>query len=43
VLTLEHDVLIDVVREGDGIELDAQPRDEIELVAVEDLAGRIVR
>ena len=43
VLALEDDVLVDVVGEGDDIELDAQRGDELELVAREHLAGRVVR
>ena len=43
VLTLEHDVLVDVVGEGERVELDAQAGDQIELGAREHLAGRVVR
>ena len=43
VLALEHDVLVDVVGEGERIELDAQRGDQVEFVAAVDLAGRVVR
>ena len=43
VLALEHDVLVDVVGERDDVELHAQRGDELELVAAEHLAGRVVR
>ena len=42
-LSLEHDVLVDVVGEREQVVLQAQVRDELELVAAEDLAGRVVR
>ena len=43
VLALEHDVLVDVVGERKQVVLQAEVRDEFELVAPENLAGRVVR
>jgi hypothetical protein len=43
VLSLEDEVLVDVVGEGDQVVLQAELRDEGQLLAREHLAGRVVR
>ena len=42
VLALVHEVLVDVVGERDDVVLDAQRRDELQFLAGEDLAGRVM-
>jgi hypothetical protein len=42
-LAVVRDVLVDLVGDGDRVVLTAQRRDELQLFAREDLAGRVVR
>ena len=42
-LGVVHDVLVDLIGEGEEVVLAAQVGDRRELVAAEDLAGRVVR